>query len=87
MNTGQNYITIDKLEFEKPAKIKEIKKYDTVIYRLMEMGLIQEEMVKAIKDAPLGDPLEIEVMGYKVCIRKKELSNFYVEEVMYESFK
>ncbi len=38
--------------------------------RLVEMGIVNGEKIKITKVAPLGDPLEIEVMDYHLCIRR-----------------
>ncbi|MCF8222671.1 MAG: ferrous iron transport protein B [Bacteroidales bacterium] len=40
--------------------------------RLNELGFIRGQKVKAIKAAPLRDPVEYEIMGYKVTIRKAD---------------
>jgi len=44
------------------------------VYRekLLSMGLTRNTIVKLIKTAPLGDPVEIEVRGYKLSLRKGE---------------
>ena len=40
--------------------------------RFMDMGLTKNVEVKIIKIAPLGDPIEIEVRGYNLSIRKDD---------------
>ena len=40
--------------------------------RLIEMGFIQGKKVKVILNAPLRDPVEYEVLGYKVSLRREE---------------
>ena len=40
--------------------------------RITEMGFVKGKKVKVIKDAPLHDPVEYEVMGYKVTLRRSE---------------
>ena len=42
--------------------------------RLMAMGLIPGSSFQVIRKAPLGDPIEIEVKGFFLSIRQKELS-------------
>ena len=39
---------------------------------LTEMGFIQGKKVKVIKNAPLQDPVEYEIMGYNVSLRRTE---------------
>ena len=40
--------------------------------RLIEMGFIQGKEVKVILNAPLKDPIEYEIIGYKVSLRREE---------------
>lgn len=40
--------------------------------RLTEMGFIKGKQVTVIKNAPLQDPVEYEIMGYKVSLRRSE---------------
>jgi ferrous iron transport protein A len=40
--------------------------------RLMSMGLTKGAVFTLLKVAPLGDPVEIEVRGFKLSLRKKE---------------
>ena len=39
---------------------------------LMDLGLIKGTQFKVVKVAPLGDPVEINVRGYELSIRKEE---------------
>ena len=40
--------------------------------RLIEMGFIKGKEVKVILNAPLKDPIEYEIIGYKVSLRREE---------------
>jgi len=40
--------------------------------RLMELGLVPGTEVQVVGVSPLGDPLELEVRGSRLSIRKKE---------------
>lgn len=40
--------------------------------KLLAMGLIKGTVIKLKKIAPMGDPIEIEVKGYRLSIRKSE---------------
>lgn len=42
--------------------------------RITEMGFVRNKTVKVIRNAPLNDPIEYEVMGYKVMLRRNEAS-------------
>lgn len=45
---------------------------DEISLRLLEMGLTPGATVKCLGRAPLGDPLEFEVRGYRLSVRKTE---------------
>lgn len=66
-------IEINKLAIGEEAKIIGYEK-GTEQYRgkLLAMGLIKGTIIKLKKVAPMGDPIEIEVKGYKLSIRKSE---------------
>jgi Fe2+ transport system protein FeoA len=38
----------------------------------MELGLIEGTVVKVVRVAPLGDPIEVEVHNYHLSLRKTE---------------
>ena len=46
--------------------------------RLIEMGFIQGKEVKVILNAPLKDPIEYEIIGYKVSLRREEAKQIEV---------
>lgn len=54
------------------ATILEVMGDDAIAIRLMEMGLTDGETVRLIGTAPMGDPLEISIRGYKLSLRKSE---------------
>jgi ferrous iron transport protein A len=47
--------------------------------RLMDMGVIPGELVKVEKVAPMGDPIEVTVKGYKLSLRKSEAKGIEIE--------
>lgn len=51
---------------------------DAVVLRLREMGLVEGSRVVLTRRAPFGDPLEIEVRGTRVCLRRADAARFAV---------
>lgn len=47
--------------------------------RLMEMGLIPGTDVRVLRVAPLGDPIELEVRGSRLSIRREQAQAIAVE--------
>lgn len=52
--------------------IVKIKGHGAFRKRITEMGFIKGKKVTVIKQAPLNDPLEYQIMGYNVSLRKSE---------------
>lgn len=49
--------------------------------RLMDMGLTRNTLIQVYHVAPLGDPIELQVRGYKLSIRKRNAANILVKEL------
>lgn len=47
--------------------------------RLMDMGITKGCEIRMLNVAPLGDPIEIQVRGYKLTLRRKDAENIEVE--------
>lgn len=67
------------------AQIVEIAGSDGISVRLLEMGMVPGSIVKLIGMAPLGDPLELELRGYRLSIRRSEAARVAVQPVTGQS--
>jgi len=47
----------------------------------MQLGLIAGAMLTFVRAAPAGDPIEINVFGYSLSLRKSEARMILVEDV------
>ena len=72
-------MTLDQISRGTLARILDITGDDTLAIRLMEMGLIEGEEISLIGAAPLGDPLEFSVRGYRLSLRASEAKRVIVE--------
>jgi ferrous iron transport protein A len=54
------------------AQVADVAGDDTTSLRLLEMGLTPGVAVTVVGTAPLGDPLELELRGYRLSIRRSE---------------
>lgn len=61
------------------AYIAEIKGESAIQNRIHEMGFVSGKKVKAIKSAPFKDPVEYDIMGYKLTIRRKDADMIVIE--------
>jgi len=72
-------MTLDQLLEGQSARILSIHGQDAISVRLMEMGLIDGQHIRMIGLAPLGDPVEYQVRGYRISLRKAEAGRIEVE--------
>ncbi len=49
--------------------------------RLLDMGITKGAVVRVERHAPLGDPVQIFVKGYRLAVRLSEARNIEVEEL------
>ena len=73
---------VNRLHQQPPGRPVVIDHIDGVLdatgLRLMELGLVPGATVTVTRVAPLGDPLELSVLGTRVCVRKQAASAFVV---------
>jgi ferrous iron transport protein A len=63
------------------ARVLDVSGSDGVGVRLLEMGLIPGVEVRLLGAAPLGDPLEFELRGYRLSLRRSEAARVKIEIV------
>lgn len=69
------------LQLGERAQVVAVPGADEVSIRLLEMGLTPGASLELVGIAPLGDPLELELRGYRLSIRKREADLVEVERV------
>ena len=61
------------------ATVREFPGPGPAFIRLREMGVQPGTVITLVRTAPLGDPLEIQVRGYSLTLRKGEAEHVVVE--------
>ncbi len=61
------------------GKIVKVEGRDAIHRRLLDMGVVSGTEFEVQKKAPLGDPIEIKIMGYHLSLRKYEAETITVE--------
>jgi ferrous iron transport protein A len=46
--------------------------------RLLDLGFVPNTPVRVLRRAPLGDPIEFELRGYRICLRHSEAAWIHV---------
>jgi ferrous iron transport protein A len=67
-----NTSTLEKIRIGSTACVSDVQGEDSTALRLLEMGLTPGASVKVVAAAPLGDPLELELRGYRLSIRRSD---------------
>jgi ferrous iron transport protein A len=63
------------------ARVVHVDACDAIGMRILEMGLTPGIEVCLLGTAPLGDPLELEVRGYRLSLRRSEAERVEVDLV------
>lgn len=71
--------TLSELAIGASARVREMPRTGAVFLRLREMGLQPGTTITLVRVAPLGDPLEIKVRGYRLTLRKADAAHVSVE--------
>lgn len=72
-------MTLNELKVGERGRIIDIEGSDGIAIRLMEMGLTDGEEIELLGFAPLGDPIEFAVRGYRLSLRTTEAKRVLVE--------
>ncbi len=71
--------TLKETAIGETVKIKKLHGEGAVKRRIMDMGLTKGTAVTVRKVAPLGDPVELNVRGYELSLRKADAELIEVE--------
>lgn len=71
--------TVDKLRVNEMGKVIRIGSSGALRRRIIDMGITPGAVIIMKKLAPFGDPIEINVRGYELSIRKSEAAQILVE--------
>lgn len=64
--------TLKDVQVGEDAEIKKLHGEGAVKRRIMDMGITKGTQVHVRKVAPLGDPMELNVRGYELSLRKAD---------------
>lgn len=72
-------MTLKELRPGQEGTVVSIGEKGPVRRRIMDMGVTPGVKVKVIKAAPLGDPIEVNIRGYELSLRKEEANQIVVK--------
>ena len=71
--------TVNQLKIGEMGKVISIGSHGSLRRRIIDMGITPGAIIIKKKAAPLGDPIEINVRGYELSIRKSEAEQIFLE--------
>lgn len=72
-------VALSALEPGVRAVVVAIEADAVVAERLLDLGFVPGTRVAVVRRAPLGDPTEYELRGYRICLRRSEGARIRVE--------
>jgi ferrous iron transport protein A len=70
---------LSELQAGEQKRVLLVEGSDDISQRLLEMGLTPGTQVRLLGVAPLGDPMELELRGYRLSVRRAEAARVEVE--------
>ena len=71
-------MTLNDIEAGKHARVEAVGGEGALRQHLLDMGVIPGVVVKVVKFAPMGDPIEIMIHGYELTLRLSDAENITV---------
>lgn len=72
-------MTLDRLNAGQSGTITAVGGEGVLRLRLLDMGLIPQTRITVSKIAPMGDPMELQLRGYVLTLRKEDARGIEVE--------
>jgi Fe2+ transport system protein FeoA len=72
---------LSKLQKGQKAVVVHIEGKGAVKRRMMDMGVVPGSEIRVVRIAPFGDPIEFNIKGYSLSLRKSEAKNIIVAQV------
>lgn len=73
-------ITLDGVKPGNRAEVVSLSGDGAVKRRMAEMGVMPGSIIEVERVAPLGDPLDVKVKGYRLSLRKEEAAKVHVKQ-------
>jgi ferrous iron transport protein A len=71
--------TLDKVKVGERVAVTRITGDGPIKRRIMDMGITKGTEIYVRKYAPMGDPMELNLRGYELSLRKKDASIIQVD--------
>ena len=75
-------LSLADLEPGADARVAAVDAETPIGKRLLDLGFVPGTAVRVLRRAPLGDPVEYELRGYRLCLRRTEAQRVQVERAL-----
>ncbi len=62
-------------------QVKNLDCCNECVQRLMSMGLLPDQEIRLVHEAPLGDPIAVEFNGCQISLRLRDAAHVEVEAI------
>ncbi|MBN1756953.1 MAG: DtxR family transcriptional regulator [Chitinispirillaceae bacterium] len=76
---GKDVATLNILDPQESGTIIQINGTGTLKKRLQELGITRGERITVVRIAPLGDPIEVKVKGFRLSLRREEADTILIQ--------
>ena len=73
--------TLKNAKVGETVKVVKLHGEGAIKRRIMDMGITKGVQIYVRKFAPLGDPMELQVRGYELSLRKADADMIEIEEI------
>ena len=73
--------TLSDIECGSTVKVVKLHGEGAIKRRIMDIGITKGTSIYVRKLAPLGDPIDIMLRGYELCIRKSDMKSIDVRVI------
>ena len=77
----QQPLTLDRLSNGHPFRILRLTATGEIRQRLADMGFIRGATGRILREALFKDPIELEMLDYKVSLRRAEARHIIIEDI------
>ncbi len=77
----EKFMTLSDIENGGYFQIIKLKAKGEIRKRLLDMGFIRGAQGRVLREALLRDPIELQLKGYKISLRRTEARDIMVEEL------
>jgi len=72
-------MTLDRMKARAVARVVRVEGDDAIAHRLVDLGFWPGTEVELVRRAPLGDPIQLALRGFRLALRKAEARRVVVE--------